>query len=270
MSFDRSESLERFIELVSRFGSEERRNEADASCSKEMDGKFFPIGSPNYEREGRQCRKRYKNKWCVHQERMGRKVEYTLEHGPKLACNQTLDVRHVFFLPRSSMKKFTAVVSITLVLGLSACGSKKSSSTEASVETTGLAAADTAAPIETSAAATTGGTTYTLKEWSVEGSVTLPAGQTTLNVVNSGQFGHQFIVIKDTTYEDAPKNDLGTVKADALPAGSILGEIAKIDGGATSTLAVNLTPGKYLFLCNIEFGPNSHAGKGQHLNVTVA
>jgi outer membrane lipoprotein SlyB len=198
------------------------------------------------------------------------------------------------------MKKYVAVVSIAVALGLSACSSKKSSTTEAatsdttaaaSVETAAVAessaAVETVAAVETAAAETVAGATeaaatetvaaaaaaggtYTLKEWSLEGSATLPAGQTTLSVTNAGNVGHEFIVIKDTTYEDAPKNDLGTVKEDALPAGSVLGEIEKIEAGATSTLAVNLTPGKYLFVCNIEFGPNSHAGKGQRLNVTVA
>jgi hypothetical protein len=187
---------------------------------------------------------------------------------------------------------FSSVALCLGVVGLSACSSSSSDTTVATVETS--AAAETVALVETSAAAETvaatetvaaetvaaaaettatasiAGPSYTLKEWSLEGSASLPAGVTEISVTNAGNFGHEFVVIKDTTYEDAPKNDLGTVEEDKLPAGSVVGEISKIDKGITSKLSVNLAPGKYLFVCNIEFGPNSHAGKGQRLNVTVA
>jgi uncharacterized cupredoxin-like copper-binding protein len=201
-------------------------------------------------------------------------------------------------------RKF-ALAAFTLslgVTGLTACSSDSSDTTIVAVETAPVA--ETAAPVETVAsvvettaaaaettaapaaettaaavaetvAAAAGGTatdalTYTLKEWTLEGSATLPAGQTEISVNNGGNFAHEFLVIKGTTYEEAAKNDLGTVLEDQLPAGSVLGEIEKIEKGASAKLSVDLTPGKYLFVCNIEFGPNSHAGKGQRLNVTVA
>jgi hypothetical protein len=202
-------------------------------------------------------------------------------------------------------RKF-ALAAFTLslgVTGLSACSSDSSDTTSAAVET--APAAETAATVETVAevaettaaaaaettaapaaettaavaaetvAAAAGGAatdalTYTLKEWTLEGSATLPAGQTEISVNNGGNFAHEFLVIKGTTYEEAAKNDLGTVLEDQLPAGAVLGEIEKIEKGASAKLSVDLTPGTYLFVCNIEFGPNSHAGKGQRLNVTVA
>jgi uncharacterized cupredoxin-like copper-binding protein len=186
-----------------------------------------------------------------------------------------------------------ALSGLTLCLGvasLSACSSSSSDTTVATVETASVetaAVSETAAPTdsapvetvaaetvaaaaETTASAAAAGPAYTLKEWSLEGSASLPAGVTEISVTNAGNFGHEFVVIKDTTYEDAPKNELGTVEEDKLPAGSVVGEISKIEKGVTSKLSVNLAPGKYLFVCNIEFGPNSHAGKGQRLNVTVA
>jgi uncharacterized cupredoxin-like copper-binding protein len=187
-----------------------------------------------------------------------------------------------------------ALSGLTLCLGvasLSACSSSSSDTTVATVETAAVsetaAAVETAAPVdsapaetvaaetvaaaaETTASAAAAGPAYTLKEWSLEGSASLPAGVTEISVTNAGNFGHEFVVIKDATYEDAPKNELGTVEEDKLPAGSVVGEISKIEKGVTSKLSVNLAPGKYLFVCNIEFGPNSHAGKGQRLNVTVA
>jgi uncharacterized cupredoxin-like copper-binding protein len=137
-------------------------------------------------------------------------------------------------------------------------------------ETTLAAVETTPAAAETTPAASGTGATYTLKEWTLEGSASLPAGPTEIAITNAGNFAHEFVVIKDTTYEEAPKNDLGTVLEDQLPAGSVLGEVEKIEKGASAKLSVDLAPGKYLFVCNIEFGPNSHAGKGQRLNVTVA
>jgi uncharacterized cupredoxin-like copper-binding protein len=197
----------------------------------------------------------------------------------------------------SMFRKF-ALFGVTLSLGiagLSGCSSDSSDTTAvavetgapaaepeapAAVETAAPEAVETAASVETSAAApaettpaaaaSTGGAAYTLKEWSLEGSATLPAGPTEIAITNGGNFAHEFVVIKDTTYEDAPKNDLGTVLEDKLPAGAVLGEVEKIEKGASAKLSVDLAPGKYLFVCNIEFGPNSHAGKGQRLNVTVA
>jgi uncharacterized cupredoxin-like copper-binding protein len=187
-----------------------------------------------------------------------------------------------------------AGVVLSLGIALTSCSSDSSDTTSVVVETEAAPAVETtaapaqssaavaettpapaeSAPAETApavaaAAAAAAGPTYTLKEWSLEGSATLPAGPTEIAITNAGNFGHEFVVIKDTTYEDAPKNDLGTVLEDQLPAGAILGEVAKIEKGASAKLAVDLAPGKYLFVCNIEFGPNSHAGKGQRLNVTV-
>jgi hypothetical protein len=184
-----------------------------------------------------------------------------------------------------------------MTVGLAACGSdKKSSDTGAgATEATASEAAPTpteaapvpteAAPVPTEAPAApateagaaaapaapaASGNAYVLKEWTLEGSATLVGGKVELAVTNGGKFPHEFKVIKDTTYEDAPKDELGTVLEDKLPAGSVLVEAEKIEPGKSATLSADLPPGKYLFVCNIAFGPNSHAGKGQRLNVTVA
>jgi uncharacterized cupredoxin-like copper-binding protein len=199
------------------------------------------------------------------------------------------------------MKRTTAfVATLTLGLGLGACSSDddtgtstdaatateatatpteatptEATATEATATPTEAAPAPTEAAgavTEAAAAASAGGgePEYVLKEWTLEGSATLKPGLTMLSVVNSGKFPHEMLVIKDTTYEEAPKDELGTVLEDKLPSGSILGEVAKIEAGKSAKLEVDLLPGKYLFVCNIAFGPNSHAGKGQRLNVTVA
>jgi uncharacterized cupredoxin-like copper-binding protein len=143
--------------------------------------------------------------------------------------------------------------------------------TEAAADPTEAAVSEAAAAAETQAtpAAAGGGSAYALKEWSLEGSATLTAGTNELKITNAGKFAHEFRVLKGT-YEALPKNDLGTVLTAELPADAQLGVVEKIEAGKEASLSLDLAAGQYLFVCNIEFGPNSHAGKGQVLNVTVA
>lgn len=113
-------------------------------------------------------------------------------------------------------------------------------------------------------------TTVSLKEWSVTpGSTTLKAGPVTFNVANDGEQTHEFVVIKGT-YETLPQSSIGAVLEDQLPAGAVIGRIDGLRSGDHGVLSTDLAAGNYALLCNIAVGPNSHAGKGQRLNITVA
>ncbi|MFW2340002.1 MAG: hypothetical protein ACN4GK_08125, partial [Acidimicrobiia bacterium] len=83
------------------------------------------------------------------------------------------------------------------------------------------------------------------------------------------EFNHEFAVIAAATYEELPKLANGAVDEEALEAGQFLGRTAVLEPGQTETITFDLEPGNYLFICNINFGPNSHAANGQMLNVTV-
>ena len=61
----------------------------------------------------------------------------------------------------------------------------------------------------------------------------------------------------------------GAVDEEALAEGQFLGRTAVLEPGQAETITFDLEPGKYLFICNINFGPNSHAANGQILSVTV-
>ena len=142
----------------------------------------------------------------------------------------------------------TASLSV-LLLGLAACGSdSKSSSTTAAP----AAAATTPAPAGTTAGATTPagagatGTAVAVKEseFKIEiAQTTFAAGTYTFNITNAGQFKHNLVVEGNGT----------EVKSDTL------------DGGATGTLTVPLTPGTYEVYCAIP----THRGKGMDLTITV-
>lgn len=113
-------------------------------------------------------------------------------------------------------------------------------------------------------------TTISLKEWSLTaGATTLKAGSVTFNVTNDGSFTHEFVVIKGT-YETMPQSAIGAVLEDQLPAKAVIGRIDSIRAGDDGVLSTDLAAGPYTLLCNIASGPNSHAGKGQHQNITIA
>ncbi len=140
----------------------------------------------------------------------------------------------------------------------------------AAKETTVAASAAAETTVAGAAAPVAVGTAYTMKEWAIEGPATLKAGKVSLTVTNNGSFPHQFEVIKGK-YADLPKGaDGGSIAEDKLPAGALVGQLDKFEGGQTMTLALDLPAGDYVFLCRLGAGPNSHAGKGQHTDVTVA
>jgi hypothetical protein len=130
-------------------------------------------------------------------------------------------------------------------------------------------AAGKTAPVTEAPAAPAAGITYSLKEWAIEGPATLKAGTVSMSVTNPSRNKHEMKIIKGT-YAELPKAGNGAVEEEKLAAGAIVGKVDAFPGGETKPLTVELTPGTYLFVCNIAFGPASHAGKGQVLDVTVA
>ncbi|MCX7593279.1 MAG: cupredoxin domain-containing protein [Fischerella sp.] len=92
----------------------------------------------------------------------------------------------------------------------------------------------------------------TIKEMAVQLSKsTVPAGPVEFVANNQGNLDHEMVVIKT----DLPLDQL-PLKGDRLDedkAGKKFGEIEEdeLTSGATKTLTVNLTPGRYLIICNL-------------------
>ena len=147
----------------------------------------------------------------------------------------------------------------------------------ATTATPTTAAPTTAAPTTTAAAADTseapaaseGAVEVELIEWSVAAPTEIAAGTVEFSVTNGGEFNHEFVLIKGDGYASLPTNEIGTVQEDQLEDGQFIARIPAFAGGTTETITLDLEPGNYVILCNIEFGPNSHAGAGQTLDVTV-
>ena len=106
----------------------------------------------------------------------------------------------------------------------------------------------------------------TLTEFKISlASPTLAAGKDTFVVTNSGTIGHEF-VIKRASLSDGslPLKADGTVDEESSELGEV-GEVEIATPGETKNLAENLTPGAYVFFCNI---PGHYAG-GMHGTFTV-
>lgn len=87
------------------------------------------------------------------------------------------------------------------------------------------------------------------------------AGKVTFTLKNSGNRQHELIVLKTDTAFDAL-----TVGADnKVSEDASVGEISETDAGKTGTLTVDLKPGKYVLVCNIE----KHYGQGMRIAFTV-
>jgi len=109
-----------------------------------------------------------------------------------------------------------------------------------------------------------------LVEWAIEAPTEYAAGDVTFVATNNGNFPHEFVVIQGESYESLPLEAGGAVIEDELPTGALLGRTERIGGGSTAELTVTLAPGSYVLVCNLGGGDNSHAGRGQRLDITVS
>lgn len=108
-----------------------------------------------------------------------------------------------------------------------------------------------------------------LVEWAIEAPTEYAAGDVTFVATNNGSFPHELVVIQGESYESLPLAEGGAVNEDELPTGALLGRTERIGGGSTTELTVTLAPGNYVLVCNLGGGDNSHAGRGQRLDITV-
>ncbi len=112
----------------------------------------------------------------------------------------------------------------------------------------------------------------TFQEWAIVPSVAeVKAGQVTFNARNiSTKEEHEMVVVKtDLGLFDLPKGSDG--KVDEEGAGmTAVGEIPETAAGASGTVTLDLTPGKYLLICNIvDADGTAHYGSGMSTAFTV-
>jgi hypothetical protein len=158
----------------------------------------------------------------------------------------------------------------------------------APVTTTAVPAATTAAPAGTTAAppkassaagpqctglpsagAADSSIDVSLVEWSIKGPASVKGGNVGINVTNTGGNAHELVIIKGDSFASLPKLANGAVDEAKLEPGALVGKTEKLNGSKNCSTTVALAAGKYVMVCNIQFGAISHAAKGQVLDFEV-
>ncbi len=144
--------------------------------------------------------------------------------------------------------------------------------TVAATTTSAAAAVSSAEPKPCAADAAPAAVALEANEFTFTGPATAKGGAVAFDVKNVGKAMHELAVIKADSYASLPVDEYGAVDETKLAAGALVGRTAKFAGGSACGATFNLTPGKYVLVCNIEFkGAQviSHAGKGMHVDFDV-
>ncbi len=146
----------------------------------------------------------------------------------------------------------TLIVCIILS-SVAACTNKTDQQSSPNNSTSAASSPSTASSPspETSAKATK--IKVTAKEMAFQlSSTTAPAGTVEFVVKNLGKESHEFVVLKNNLSDKKLPLKSDSLDEDAKGFKN-MGEIGdnKLKSGATETLRVNLTPGRYLLVCNL-------------------
>ena len=161
------------------------------------------------------------------------------------------------------MKVLVPVVAFIAAIAVAGCSSSDSSPTSAPTK----AATAAATPVTKVA--------VNLKEWSISPSVaTAKAGAVTFNVKNDGpKYGHEFVILKTgLAASDLPRKADGSVDEEGTGVESP-GEVGDLPVGGQDSSTIELTPGRYLFVCNLvdqsDSGAQLHFKNGMFTEFTV-
>ncbi|HEY7280715.1 MAG TPA: hypothetical protein VID47_03885 [Actinomycetota bacterium] len=92
----------------------------------------------------------------------------------------------------------------------------------------------------------------------------IPAGEVAISAHNMGPEAHELILIRRTQSPLPLRPDGITVDEDAIE-GRTLGALEPFQPGSTDVLRVHLTPGRYVFICNM----TGHYLGGMHTDFVV-
>ncbi len=104
-----------------------------------------------------------------------------------------------------------------------------------------------------------------VKSYAIDTASTVSAGQVTFHVSNvtTDNVTHEFVIVKtDLDSADLPVDADGNVDEDQI---TVVDEVEDLEPGNSEDLTVNLDPGHYVIMCNVE----GHYKQGMHTNLTV-
>jgi uncharacterized cupredoxin-like copper-binding protein len=123
----------------------------------------------------------------------------------------------------------------------------------------------TASPSLAPSASPAGGNTASLSEWKVQVASTLAAGKSTIKITNAGAIPHELLVFKSDKEASAyPLNPEGGIIEEGGGV-TLVSDGENVEPGGSQVRVLNLSPGKYLFVCNIP----GHFKAGMFTVVTV-
>ncbi len=107
-----------------------------------------------------------------------------------------------------------------------------------------------------------------LTEWTVTAVVSeVSEGKTKFAVTNDGTVPHEFVIVKsDLPPQDLPMEGGKVVESQV----NILDEIEPFGAGTTESITLDLTPGKYMLICNIVELPPGQQPVSHYQNGMVA
>jgi len=147
------------------------------------------------------------------------------------------------------MRRILLGASVAMLLTV-ACSSTSSSSTAPT--------APAVAPTQSTAGESVN---IALADFSITSNVsTIAPGTVTFDISNSGPSEHEFVILKTNVAPDA----LPVKDGEASEKGHV-DELEGVQSGQTGTLSVDLTPGTYVFVCNLP----GHYQLGMHEGFSV-
>lgn len=171
---------------------------------------------------------------------------------------------------KRSHKPLLLVVAGVAVLALAGCSSSNSSGSTSTTSGGGGVTATTAASGGVTTTAASGGPTVVNvvggersagKYYLTVTPASVKAGPTTITFHNAGTMEHEVVVLKT----DTPADQLKVGADHAVSEDASVGEDSETKPGKTKSTTINLKPGKYVLVCNIE----QHYEKGMFTAFTV-
>ena len=147
---------------------------------------------------------------------------------------------------------------VLVAVALAGCSSDKKTETAATTAGGGVTVPTaTGTPV-----AVTAGDTNDTTQFLKADPVSVAAGPTTFTLTNSGKKKHEMVVLKTDDAIDSLKVDTATNK---VSEDTTVGEVGETDIGKTGVVTIDLKPGKYILVCNIE----KHYAQGMRVAFTV-
>ena len=153
------------------------------------------------------------------------------------------------------------LIAVLTVLALAGCSSSKNKTTSSGGQSGGGVTVTTAAsggPTVVNVVGGEQGGKYYLTV--TPGSV--KAGKTTITFKNAGTKVHEVVVLKT----DTPAGNLKVGANHTVSEDASVGEDSETDPGKSKSTTIDLKPGTYVFVCNIE----NHYAKGMYAPFTVS